>query len=315
MRKTWLAVGTLTVCACLMGTEAWAQRGIAHGRVVDENGQAVAGVTLTIEFQGGFERKYETKTDKKGAYTQIVTPGPYRLTAMKDGYQGAYLEHTIETGGRTTVPDLRITSQEKAIAAAIEKDAVLGPLKRAMELTEAGKLDEAETAYREVLTADPSVAEAHYNLGSIHLSRNELDAAAVEFGKVVELRPDSEQAYGALSRVYEQKGDVERAIDVMAKGVAVRPDDPRMRFDLGILYFNARRTEEAAGAFRKVEALDPKNSRIHYLLATLALNRGDVEEAVARLEKYLAMSPEDAPDRDTAKGLLAQLRPAPTSEP
>jgi tetratricopeptide (TPR) repeat protein len=315
MRTTWLAVGTIALGACLAPEDAWAQRGIAHGRVVDESGQAVAEVTVTLEFQGGFERKYETKTDKKGTYTQIVEPGPYRVTATKDGYQGAFLDQAINAGGRTTVPDLRITSQERAIAAAIEKDEVLGPLKKAMELTQAGKLDEAEAAYREVLAADPSVAEAHYNLGSIYLGRDQLDEAAVEFGKVVELRPDSGQAYGALSRVYEQKGDVERAIGVMTQGVAVRPDDPGMQFDLGILYFNARRTAEAEAAFHRVETLDPKNARIHYLLATLAVNRGDVAEAVARLEKYLATAPQDAPDRGTASAMLEQLRPAASAAP
>jgi tetratricopeptide (TPR) repeat protein len=313
--KARIPMAVLTLALCLAAAEARAQRGIAQGKVVDENGQAVAEVSVSFELRGGFERKYETRTDKKGRYTQIVEPGRYRVSAAKDGYQGAFLDLAIDGGAPTAVPQLQITSQERAIAAAIENDAVLRPLSRAIELTRAGKLDEAEAAYKQVLAKDPNVVEAHYNLGSIYLGRKDLAAAEVEFQKVIELQPQSEQGYGALSRVYEQKGDPERAIEVMARGVAQRPDDPAMQYDLGVLYFNARRTVEAEAAFRKIETLDPANVRASYLLATLALNRGDVAEAVRLLESYLAKAPADAADRDTARGLLEQLRAAPKREP
>jgi tetratricopeptide (TPR) repeat protein len=314
MTRSWPAVGALTAIAVLAADEAWAQRGIARGRVLDDGGEGVAEVEVVFEFRGGVERRYQTKTNKKGEYAQIVTPGLYRITASKEGYQGAYLDHAISTGAPTDVPDLQLLSEEKAIANAIEAHAVLGPLKRAMELTEAGKLEEAEAAYKEVLANDPSVVEAHYNLGSIYLGRKDLAAAETEFRKAIELRPESADAYAALSRVYEDQGDAARALDVMEKGVAARPEDPRMWFDLGILHYNARRTEEAEAAFRKVEELDPENVRVQYLLGTLAINRGDVEEARARLERYLAVALGDAPDRDTAEGLLEQLRKASTNE-
>jgi len=315
MKTRSVGIWALTLGACLAAAEARAQRGIAQGRVLDDEGQGVAKATVVFDFKGDLERQYRTETDGKGRYTRIVDPGPYRITVSREGYQGVYLDHTINAGAPTEVPDLQLVSQDKAIAAAIEGHAVLGPLKRALELTEAGRLEEAEAAYKEVLANDPTVVEAHYNLGSIYLGRKDLPAAKAAFEKVIELRPENGEAYMALSRVYEEMGDVERAIEIMAKGVAVRPEDARMLFDLGILHFNARRTDEAEAAFRKVEELDPANVRVHYLLATLAVSGGDVEEAVSRLERYLAAAPADAPDRDTAKELLAQLRPAPTNEP
>jgi len=307
--KTRFPTGVLALGVCLAAAEAQAQRGIAQGRVIDENGQAVAEVTVVFEFHGGFEHKYQTKTNKKGQYTQILTPGPYRITASKDNYQGAFLDQTIAGGAATSVPDLQIVTQETAVAAAIEQHEVLGPLKRAMELTQAGKLDEAEAAYKEVLAKDPTVPEAHYNLGSIYLGRKDWPAAEAAFRKVIELRADRGEAYVALSRVYEDTAQPDRAIEVMEKAVAARPDDPRMHFDLGVLCFNAKRIEQAESAFHKVEALDPQNVGVHYLLGTLAVNRGDIGEAVSRLEAYLAKAPEDAPDRDTAKGLLEHLKP------
>jgi len=260
------------------------------------------------------ERQYEAETDDEGQYTVIVSPGRYRITASKEDYQGAFLEHPVNPGSQTKVPEIRIVTRQVAAAAAVEKDEVLGPLKRAMELTQAGRLDEAEAAYKEVLTRDPSVVEAHYNLGTIYLGRKDYAAAEGEFQQIIELSPETGEAYSALSRVYQEQGDAERALEVLAQGVARKPEDARMQLNLGILYNNARRPEEAEDAFKRVETLDPQYVRVQYFLAALALNRGDVEEAVARLEKYLAEAPENAPDRATAQQLLEQLQPAASPE-
>ena len=204
--KTKVTMATLTLALCLAAAEARAQRGIAQGKVVDEKGQAVVGATVSFEFQGGVELKFEAKTDKKGRYTQIVEPGRYRVSAKKDGYQGVFIQFTILGGPPIAIPELQLTSEETAIAAAVESDAVLGPLKKAMELTQAGKLDEAEAAYKQVLAKDPSVVEAHYNLGSIYLGRKDLAAAEVEFQRVVELEPQSGQGYARYRASTSRRG-------------------------------------------------------------------------------------------------------------
>jgi tetratricopeptide (TPR) repeat protein len=312
--KTRFFVAVVTLAMGLVAVEVRAQNGIARGKVVDENGEAVPKAKITLEYRGGFERQYQAETDDEGRYRLIVTGGRYRITVSKEDYQGAALEHTINPGPPGRVPDIRIVRRRAAAAAAVEKDAVLGPLKRAMELTQAGKLEEAEAAYKEVLANDPTVVEAHYNLGTIYLNRKDYAAAESEFQRIIELSPKTGEAYSALSRVYQEQGDIERALEVMAQAVARKPEDIRMQLNLGILYNNAQRPEEAEAAFKKVEALDPQYARVQYFLGTLALNRGDVEEAVARFEKYLAEAPEDAPDRPTAQQLLEQVRPAPSPE-
>jgi tetratricopeptide (TPR) repeat protein len=325
--KTRFVVAALTLSVSLVAAEAWAQNAVARGKVVDKDGKGVPAASLTLEYLGPIvpqdhadsskdsERRYQTETDDKGQYTLIVSPGRYRITASKDDFQPASLEDSIPAGAQTRVPEIRIVTRRAARTAAVEGDAVLGPLKRAMELTQAGKLEEAEAAYKEVLARDPSVVEAHYNLGTIYLGRKDYAAAAGEFQRVVELSPDTVEAYPALSSAYAGQGDNERALEVMAQGVALEPDDARMQFNLGVLYYNAQRTEEAEDALLKAEGLDPENVPVQYMLGNLALNRSDLPEAAARFEKYLAKAPENAPYRKTAQDLLEQLQPALTAEP
>ncbi len=269
--KTRLFVAVLTLAVGLVAADVRAQNGVARGKVVDENGEAVPKAKVTLEYRGRIvrqyyaepasaERQYQAETDDKGQYTVIVSPGRYQITASKEDYQGAFLEHPISPGSQTRVPEIRIVRRQTAAAAAVEEDEVLGPLKRAMELTQAGKLEEAEAAYKEVLAADPSVVEAHYNLGTIYLGRKDYAAAGGEFRQVIELNPETGEAYSALSRVYQEQGDNERALEVLAQGVERRPEDVQMQLNLGILYNNAQRPEDAEVAFKKVEALDRSSS-------------------------------------------------------
>ena len=54
---------------------------MVKGKVVDGEGKPVAGVTITIEFQGGVNRKLTTKTDKRGEFIQLLTEsGNYKVT-------------------------------------------------------------------------------------------------------------------------------------------------------------------------------------------------------------------------------------------
>ncbi len=129
--KSLSVVGGMLVFLFLAHGAAHAQSGIAKGKVVDEQERPVAGVTVELEFQGGFDRTYEAKTNKKGEYTQIVTAGRYRITASKEDYQGAFIEQGIQPGAPTRLPAIQIVSRAAAIEAAIEKDEILGPFKKA----------------------------------------------------------------------------------------------------------------------------------------------------------------------------------------
>jgi tetratricopeptide (TPR) repeat protein len=320
--KTFFALVVLTVGVGLLAADARAQNGVARGKVVDGNGEPVPRASVTLEYLGRIvrqdyatpdkevERKYQAETDDKGQFTQIVEPGRYQITVSKKDYQEVSLEHAIGPGSQTRVPDLRIVNMRAARAAAVDKDAVLGPLKRAMELTRAGKLEEAEIAYKEVLAQDPNMVEALYNLGIIYLERPDYPAAQEQLQRLVDVSPETKEAYPALSQAYAKQGKDDRALEVMAQGAALAPDDARIQFNLGVLYYNAQRTKEAEETLIRAAELDPGNVRIQYMLGNLALHRSDLEEATARFETFLAAAPEGDPYRETAKNLLEQLRPA-----
>jgi len=117
MKRALIAAGLLFV-AGLVATPARAQTGTARGKVLDAQGQPLADAKVTIDFQGGITRKFETKTNKKGEYMQVgMQPGPYRVTATKDGYQTAAQDTRINLGDPTQVPDFKLPTLAQAAQA------------------------------------------------------------------------------------------------------------------------------------------------------------------------------------------------------
>src|SRR5688572_5345399 len=164
--KRFLAAGGLLAALALLGPEASAQTGTARGKVLDDKGQPLPEAVVTLEFQGGVNRKYETKTNKKGEFTQVgIYPGQYRITANKEGFQPTYIEYRISLGDPTYLPDFKMMTRAAAQKAAggQAQEELTGAFKKATELAQAGQHDQAEAAFKEILAKTPDIPEAYFN--------------------------------------------------------------------------------------------------------------------------------------------------------
>jgi Carboxypeptidase regulatory-like domain len=147
----------------LLAPAAQAQTGTARGKVLDAQGQPLADAKVVMEFQGGITRKFEVKTNKKGEWMQVgMQPGPYKFTANKEGYQPSFIEVRISLGDPTPVPDFKLNTMaeaQKQAAGGSDAAALRGSFQTAVELHNAGKIDEAEAAYKAIIEKTPDVAE------------------------------------------------------------------------------------------------------------------------------------------------------------
>jgi tetratricopeptide (TPR) repeat protein len=302
-RFCWTAAGLFAMA--LAAAPTWAQTGAARGKVVDDKSQPLADAVVIVEFKGGVTRKLQTKSNKKGEFTQVgLQPGIYRFTATKDGYQPAFIESKIGIGEPVMLPDIKLV----AGGAAAEGQDLRGSFQKAVELTQAGKYDEAEAAYKEMLVKTPSVPEVHYNLGFVYAKKKDAAAAEAAYLKAIELKPDYVEALMALAEVYQDGGKADKAKELLTRAAAGNPNDGRIQFNLGIFHLNGGRSEEAQAAFQKAAELDPGNAEVHFHLGTLAVGQNKVDEAVTHLEKYLSMSPKNTQNVATAQALLQALK-------
>ncbi len=224
MKRALIAAGLLLGIG-LLAPPAQAQTGTARGKVLDAQGQPVADAKVTIEYQGGITRKFEVKTNKKGEYMQVgMQPGPYRFTASKDGYQPAVIEFRIALGDPTEVPAFKLLTAAQAGQQPGSPQAELrASFLKAVELQSAGKLDEAEAAYKAILEKTPDVPEVYQNLGGVYAAKKDFPAAETALLKALELRPDSADIATQLAKLYQDNGQPEKAMEIMAKSAGVEP--------------------------------------------------------------------------------------------
>ena len=309
MIKRLLLSGALAALV-LAAAPATAQTGTARGKVVDDKGQPVADAKVEIEFMGGVTRKLEARTGKKGEFTQVgLQAGDYRVTASKEGYQGAYVDAHIQLGEPTYLPDIKLTTRAAAGGKAGGADAgaeIQAAFDKAVQLTQAGNLDEAEATYRALLVKSPDIYQAYNNLGYVYIQKKDWAKAEEAYKKALEIKPDYSEASMGLMRVYQDSGQKEKAAEMLAK--AGSTEDPKMQFSVGVANLNQGKYDEAYAAFKKVEALDANNVETQYYLGTIALNLGRTDECLQRLEKYISMTGQNAQNLQTAKGLLGALK-------
>jgi len=310
MKRTLIAA-FLLVGLGLVTPQAQAQTGTARGRVLDAQAQPIPDAKVLIEYQGGVTRKFEVKTNKKGEFMQVgMQPGPYRFTVNKEGYQSAVTELRISLGDPTQVPDFTLNTVAQAAqqAGGAEASALRGAFQKAVELQSAGKIDEAEAAYKAILVTSPDVPEVYQNLGQLYLGKKDYPAAETAFQKGLELRPDSADMSTLLARVYQESGQPEKAMALIEKSAGANPTDARAQFNRGIFLLNANKNEEAIGAFEAAIKADPNMAEAYYRLGALMVGQGKIPESIQYLEKYLSLNPTDAQNVATAQGLLKALK-------
>jgi len=309
MKRVFITGGLLLAFA-LAGSEARAQTGTARGKILDEKGQPLADAVVTIDYQGGVTRKYETKTNKKGEYTQVgIYPGVYKITVNKEGYQGGVLDARISLGEPTYLPEMKLVTRSAAQAAAgggdKAREELTAAFKNATELTQAGKYDEAIAAYNELIAKSPSIPETQYNLGYIYRQKKDWPAAEAAYKKALELRPGYSEANAGLLEVYQESGQA----DKVAELASAAGSDPKVQLRMAVSFLNAGKSEEALAAFQKVMAADPANPEPYYHVGTILVGQNKIPDAIASLEKYLAMNPPNPQNVATAQGLLQALKP------
>jgi tetratricopeptide (TPR) repeat protein len=316
MMKPALAAGLAVSATLLLATGADAQTmGSARGKVTDEKGQSLPEVVVLLDYQGGVTQKYETKTNKKGEFTQVARPGMYKITFTKEGFQGTFIETKIGIGEPTYLPDLKLQPRAAGAApsnaAEVEKAnaEIKGIINTAEGLVKEAKYDEAIAAFNQLLTKSvSSPEEVHFRIGTLHALKKDYPAAEAAYLKVLELKPGHSSAQIELANVYQLSGQKEKAAEAAAKVASAGATDANASFSMGVLHINAGRYDDAQKAFQKTLEIDPKHVEAHYYLGTIALGQNKTPDAIAHLEKYLALNPTNAQNKATATALIQTLK-------
>ena len=302
----WTAVAA--AFGILAAAEASAQRGAVRGKLIDEQGNPLEGITCKIELQGGGGRATSVTTKKNGEFVKAgLQVGNYVVTCEKEGFRplplGGHVSSSeqVDLGTNTMYP--------LAPGELSEKDHA-----RANELLEKFNLSSSSDDHQATLTSlfelqkmMPESSEIHFNIASTYEKLGDPEKALEYYQKAGELKPDFYEAWLAIADIYGKKKSWPEAAAAMKKAIDLKATDPVAVLNYAVYAQNSGDVAAAEAAYRKTLEIDPGRAMAHYHLGLIEVSHEQNDAAIAHFEKFLELAPTD-PQAEAAKGVIEALQ-------
>jgi len=192
----------------------------------------------------------------------------------------------------------------------------------------AGRLAEAETIYQQILSRQPSHAEAlhalgiiacqagrheiaaeqisralllnphnpiaHSNLGECYRLLGRLGEAEASFRRAIQLGPGNADAYSQLGLALKEQGQFDEAATALQHALQLQPNHAKAHFNLGTVFKAQGQLDEAVNAFRAAVEIQPDYAEAYNNLANALKDQGELISAFATYRRSLALKPDQA---------------------
>ncbi len=179
----------------------------------------------------------------------------------------------------------------------------------AIDLMEAGKLEEAEAAFRKIVEESP---EAHSSsrvyLGSVCEQLGRGEEAEKIYLAVLKRDPDHMNALFHLGGLYADQGRFPEALAMYERGLELEPDSALPHFSLGLVRSRLGEFDAAERHFEEALQIDPEFPGVRSALGTALVRLGRTEEAVAAYEGELELNPENVEAHANLAAALGNLQ-------
>ncbi|CDX52706.1 Sulfotransferase [Mesorhizobium plurifarium] len=167
-------------------------------------------------------------------------------------------------------------------------------MQKALQFHQAGRRQEAEALYRQVLGQQPNHAAALHFLGLLlhQTGRSEEGIDLIE--QSVTLQPENADFLNNMGTVMRDLGRVAAAIDFFRGAVDIRPDQLAARDNLGSSLTQLGQFEAAEEIYRGTIGRNPFHVRARIGLAETLQEAGRLDEAIKLFREALSIRPKDA---------------------
>lgn len=302
----WTAVAA--AFGILVAADAFAQRGAVRGKLIDQGGKPLEGVTCTVELQGGGKKASTVVTKKDGSFVKAGLPsGNYVVTCDKEGFRTLPIAAPVTAFDQIDLGTNTMYPLAPGELSEVEHSRATELLAKFNIASESDDHQATLTSLFELSKMLPDNPEIQFNIASTYEKLADPDKALGYYQKAVELKPDFYEAWLAIADIYGKKKSWPEAAAAMKKAVDLKATDPIVFFNYAVYSQNSGDVDAAEAAFVKTVELDPKRALAHYQLGLIAVNKAQNDEAIAHFEKFIELAPAD-PQAEAAKGVIEALK-------
>jgi predicted O-linked N-acetylglucosamine transferase (SPINDLY family) len=162
---------------------------------------------------------------------------------------------------------------------------------RAVVALQTGRPQDAEALLARALAVDPRRPAALNNLGEAQRLLGRLPEAAASYRAALEGAPDYFDALFNLGGVLLRLGETREARAALERALALQPENAQAHHRYGLLLQGARETDGALAAFQRAVALEPGNARMRLDAGNLLREKGFLDEAAAAYREAIVLAP------------------------
>jgi tetratricopeptide (TPR) repeat protein len=161
----------------------------------------------------------------------------------------------------------------------------------ALQHHRAGRLQEAEQLYRQIVARQPDHVGAMHCLGVIASQVGRNDIAVDLIGRAIAIDPNSPQAHNDLGSALRGVGKIDEAIAAYRRAIVLSPNVPEAHSNLGVALKDKGQLDEAIAACRQAIALRQNYPGAHNNLGNALKDKGLFDEAIAAYRQAIALRP------------------------
>jgi predicted O-linked N-acetylglucosamine transferase (SPINDLY family) len=159
---------------------------------------------------------------------------------------------------------------------------------------EAGRLDQAQALYREILLDDPDHAESLHLLGLITAQTGNAAVGVDMIRRAIRLAPGRAPHHNSLAAALRLVGRDADAVAEYRAAVALRPESPEIHHNLAATLHVLGCHEEAVAEYRRAAEYAPEMAEIWCNLAGVLVECGRHAEADACFRRAIGLRPDFA---------------------
>jgi choline-sulfatase len=178
-----------------------------------------------------------------------------------------------------------------------DKVQVANTLHDAIVAVENGDVAAAEPLLEKVVSTDPQIYMAQFQLGRARGRQRQWAKAIPPLRKAIELQPDSAMAHYEMGLALYETGDLKTAAGHFEIVVRRMPKFADARFSLASIYARIDRVDEALSELRAALDLEPRHYRANLLQGRILDLQGKSAEAVPFLERAVEVNATSAEAR------------------
>ncbi|HVT87518.1 MAG TPA: tetratricopeptide repeat protein [Tepidisphaeraceae bacterium] len=183
---------------------------------------------------------------------------------------------------------------------------------RATELHFAGRLDEAEQIYRQILAAQPNDPSAVHMLGTVFYQRGDIAQAEQLMARSLRLAPNVPEFCNNFSLLLRDMGRLDDAMMQLRRAIELNPLFFQAHDNIGVILMGVGQLEQAAAAFTAAINIRPDFAVAHAHLGWALWRMGKRNDAVDHWRTALNVDPSRA---DAHNGMCEALATAGQLEP